>query len=234
MIGSDFISDKDFIKNEWYSLKDVLISKNRIYVSYTNEKETDCYNTSLLVANLNYDELKFQELFNPDECVKILNVDKVFNAHQSGGRIYEYKDPFLLLTIGDYRLRSTAQDLTSVFGKLLRIHESSGEHDIISVGHRNPQGLHYDDKNDLIILTEHGPAGGDEININLNPDIKIKNFGWPISSYGKHYSDGNKITYEKYPLLKSHSDFGFEEPAKYFVPSIGISEITKVDKKIYS
>ena len=83
-------------------------------------------------------------------------------------------------------------------------------------------------KNDVIISTEHGPRGGDEININLKTDNEtIENFGWPISSYGVHY-DG--IERKEAPLYKSHKDHGFIEPIKYFVPSIAISEIIKIPK----
>ena len=107
---------------------------------------------------------------------------------------------------------------------------------IVSMGHRNPQGLYFDKEKNFIIETEHGPRGGDEINIiDLNKNI-ISNYGWAISSYGKHYggkSKKNKIKYEKYPLYKSHSKYGFIEPIKSFEPSIGISEITKIDKNSY-
>ena len=92
----------------------------------------------------------------------------------------------------------------------------------------------FDKDNDLIISTEHGPYGGDEINLNLKPKDNVKNFGWPIASYGEHYggkdSEENKLKYKKYPLYKSHSDHGFTEPIKYFVPSIGISQIIKLNK----
>ena len=70
----------------------------------------------------------------------------------------------------------------------------------------------------IIINTEHGPKGGDEININFLEDDKIPNFGWDISSYGTNY-DGTD------PYKKSHSEYGFVEPFKYYVPSIGISQM---------
>ena len=51
------------------------------------------------------------------------------------------------------------------------------------MGHRNPQGLFYDKKSNIIFSTEHGPQGGDEINVDISPDDgKIKNYGWAISS----------------------------------------------------
>ena len=59
---------------------------------------------------------------------------------------------------------------------------------IISMGHRNPQGLFFDNKKNIVFSTEHGPAGGDEININFQTDDSIPNFGWDISSYGIEYN----------------------------------------------
>ena len=111
------------------------------------------------------------------------------------------------------------------------------------MGHRNPQGLFFDNKKNIVFSTEHGPAGGDEININFYPGKKVKNFGWPISSYGEHYKEGgiayhtgygrnereNK-KYKKWPLYKSHKEHGFLEPLKYFTPSIAISEIISINQ----
>ena len=101
------------------------------------------------------------------------------------------------------------------------------------------QGLFFDKENNLVLETEHGPAGGDEINIievsKINQDV-IQNYGWAVSSSGEHYggkSEANKKIYEKYPLYKSHSEFGFIEPIKSFVPSIGISEIVKIGQNKY-
>ena len=101
------------------------------------------------------------------------------------------------------------------------------------MGHRNPQGLYFDKENNFILETEHGPRGGDEINLIEIENIKenaILNYGWAIASYGEHYggrTDKNKEKYKRYPLHKSHSEYGYIEPLKAFVPSIGISEITK-------
>ena len=58
------------------------------------------------------------------------------------------------------------------------------------MGHRNPQGLYYDNEREIIIETEHGPFGGDEINIIKLDKIyknETQNFGWPVSSAGEHY-----------------------------------------------
>ena len=101
-----------------------------------------------------------------------------------------------------------------------------------------PQGIYFDKENNFILETEHGPQGGDEVNlIEVNKIIKnnIQNYGWPVSSAGEHY--GGKIKnikkYEKYPLYKSHTEHGFIEPLHSFVPSIGISEIVKIGPNKY-
>ena len=94
----------------------------------------------------------------------------------------------------------------------------------MSLGHRNLRFIFSQRKN-LIINSEHGPVGGDEVNLNfLDKKLNIaKNYGWPISSYGKPYPGTEYI--RKNLLQKTHSENGFEEPIKYFSPSIGISEI---------
>ena len=105
--------------------------------------------------------------------------------------------------------------------KILFINLETKESIIFSSGHRNPQGLMVE--NNSIIATEHGPRGGDEINL----IIQGKNYGWPLASYGEPYSSQNKDIQE-YKYLKNHADHGFNEPIYSFVPSIGISEIIKV------
>ena len=83
------------------------------------------------------------------------------------------------------------------------------------------QGL-YADKN-LIIATEHGPRGGDEV----NKIIYKKNYGWPIASYGERYD----FNYEKKPhYKKNHASSGYEEPIYTFSQGLGISEILMLEK----
>ena len=235
---NEFLSLKEINKNNWFSIKDLLIVNDYIYVSYTNEQKENCWNTSVIVAKLNFDNLKFSKFFEPESCVKSIgNEDNEFNAHQSGGKLFNFDNENIIFTTGDYRLRKLAQDANSSFGKILKLNIKSSSYETLSLGHRNPQGLLYNAENDFIISTEHGPDGGDEINLNLNTKEKIKNFGWPIASYGEHYggkdSEKNKLKYKKYPLYKSHTKHKFTEPLKYFVPSIGISQIVEIDEKKY-
>ena len=235
---NEFIGEKQFAKGNWFSLKDLVIDNNKIYVSFTEEIKENCWNTSLLYAEFNYEDIIFKKIFSPKECINALdNIDQEFNAHQSGGRIVPVKnEKHIILTIGDYRNRFLAQDLQSVNGKIIKINVEKNSFEIISMGHRNPQGLLFDKDNNFILSTEHGPFGGDEINLIKFDEKNIPNYGWPSASYGEHYGkkiQANKNKYEKYPLYKSHKDHNFIEPLKYFVPSIGISEIVKIDKKNY-
>lgn len=246
---NEYLSLDEINKENWFSIKDLLIANDHIYVSFTNEQQIDCWNTSIIVAKLNSDYLNFSNFFEPKNCVKSKNNDdNEFNAHQSGGKLFKYDDNNIIVTTGDYRLRKLAQDKNSSFGKILKLNTKTKKYEILSLGHRNPQGLFYNPSKDFILSTEHGPDGGDEINLNLDTKI-IKNFGWAISSYGEHYggkdSPKNTDKYKKYPLHKSHKDHNFIEPLKYFVPSIGISQLVKIsdgkfllsslkDKSIYT
>ncbi len=238
-ISSNFekiVKYDEFYDYNQLTVKDLFIFKNKLYLSYSNILKKDCYNTSILEADLNLNFLTFKKFFEPKDCVKKNNPDLEFNAVQSGGRMFQYKENKMLFTTGDYRYRKLAQDLNSTFGKILEINLENGDYEVVSYGHRNPQGLYYDTFKNYIISTEHGPKGGDEVNINFEPNKSIKNFGWPQASYGEHYSikegKDNPINikkYKKYPLYKSHKKYGYEEPKKYFVPSIGISQLIKVD-----
>ena len=235
----DFIGIEQFKKSYKYSIKDLHIYENKIYVSFTEEIKEDCWNTSILIGELNYQNIFFKKLFSSKDCINsINNIDNEFEIHQSGGRIIQYDVDNILFSIGDYRSRFLSQDKDSINGKIIKINLKTLNYDLFSMGHRNPQGLYFDKEKNLIFETEHGPKGGDEINlleINSINKENILNFGWPISSYGEHYGakEFNKKKYKKYPLYKSHSDYGFIEPLKSFQPSIGISEITKISKNTY-
>jgi hypothetical protein len=239
---NDFISRDQFKKHEWFSFKDIHIFKNQILISYSEEIKEDCWNTSILIGNINYENIQFKKFFSRKgkECIStVTNIDKEFNGHQSGGRIITFDDNHILYSLGEYRSRHLAQNKDSVNGKIIKININTSEYQIISMGHRNPQGLLFDKENNFLLNSEHGPMDGCEINLidleKINKD-NIPNYGWPIASYGEHYGGKvakNKNKYKKYPLYKSHSKHGFIEPLKAFVPSHGVSEMVKIGKNKY-
>ncbi len=220
----------------WLSIKDIKVNDSTIYVSITEEVKKDCHNLSILKSDINeLKEFKFEKFYNMKQCTSS-NANE-FLGWQSGGRI-EILDDHILLSVGDYRNRSLPQNEESLFGKIIAIDINSKNPLVISKGHRNIQGLVIANDN-IILSSEHGPAGGDEINVHRNIlDIKeIENYGWPISSYGRHYhSVTNKnialgmyeTLMEIAPLKKSHKKYGFIEPIRYFAPSsVAASEIEK-------
>ena len=230
----DLIKYENFYSNSNYGIKDLLIFNDYLYFSFNREVKNKCFNTSILRAKLNYDFLNFEEFFYPKECVS--SDMPGFTPHSAGGRMVKYKDK-IIFSSGEYLNRMAAQDKNSILGKILLIDTTDPKlYKLVSMGHRNVQGLYFDEDNETLVSTEHGPMGGDEVNINKDFLTKTNNFGWPISSYGEHYgfkkrNDSHEL-YKKAPLYKSHKKYGFVEPIQYFVPSIGISEIVKLSTEM--
>jgi hypothetical protein len=187
---------------------DSLIIDDKIYLTKV-AKKNNCEKLSVVYSEIN-DVLDFKILKEFKECSKI---------GIGAGRIQEYNFNSLrgiLLTTSDAdkdTLDESAQDENSIYGKILFIDLDKKSHIIFSKGHRNPQGLAV--KDNIIISTEHGPRGGDEI----NKIVYNKNYGWPVASYGYSYYN------EKLLYKKSHEEHSFEEPLFSFLPSIGISEL---------
>ena len=223
----------DYIKKARSVVKNLLIKNNKIYVSYEKKVKDKCFTNAILVSNLKFEKIIFSEFFDTNEC-------QPFFHHQVGGNLSDFKDNKILMTIGDFESyevqgNNNPQNINSLIGKIISIDETTREYKILSMGHRNPQGLYYDKEHNIIYSTEHGPQGGDEINVNTSPDGEIKNYGWGISSYGEHYGFPNTDNSEKYkiaPLHKSHAKYGFIEPLKYFTHSIAPTQIIKTEKFI--
>ena len=215
-----FLKDENFT---FIGLRDMLIDKNKLYLSVVLQDVDENYTLSILSAELNYQKLIFEFFFKTELLISNFSIG-------TGGRIVSFKDNKLLFTIGHLGFIDEIQMENHLSGKIISISKEDGSFDLISKGHRNHQGLFYhidEFENQFIINSEHGPKGGDEININNLKDNKVQNFGWPISSYGINYDGTN-------PYKSSHKDYGFKEPLKYFTPSIGISEISIKNKKDFN
>ena len=232
-ISNNIQSKKLFdVKLKWTGIKDIKVINNDIYISLTQEIKKNCYNTVLFKSKMNFSSLEFENLNIVEECAYINSYFnsypsfKNFNGYQTGGRIISDNEN-IYYTLGDYNQWDKVQSNESYFGKILKIDQKKNLK-IISKGHRNSQGI-YNLKNSKIITTEHGPKGGDEINIVDTSSTEIQNFGWPIASYGNHYDSVpvSKQIKKIAPLLKNHKENNFIEPVFYFKNSIGISEVIK-------
>ncbi len=201
-------------------IRDLLYDANFIYISLIEMGKKGA-TMNIYRAKSNFDYLKFELFFETQEFTEKYSL-------QTGGRLEKFKDDKILLSIGFLGKYDQAQKENNLAGKIISIDKNSREFDLISKGHRNPQGLFYLAEDNLIINTEHGPKGGDEINLNFLSENEIKNYGWPISSYGEPYPQLKELFKEKGYLKTSHKENNFEEPIKYFVPSIGISELIHI------
>ena len=204
---------------ELIGIRDIFAEDGKIYISLIF-KNFKGFSINVYRADINFEKLNFQLFFETNEYWDRYNV-------YSGGRFSTYKDNKILFTIGYSDAEQAAQQLDSLLGKIISIDKLTNKHAIISMGHRNPQGLFYIKDSNIIINTEHGPKGGDEININFQKNNEIPNFGWEVASYGTNY-DGTD------PFKKSHAKYGFIEPFKYYVPSIGISQMIYMPNNLKS
>lgn len=242
---NEFLTHKLLRKLPGVSVKDMMISDKKVFVSLVKENSDNCYATSLLSGSLDKENIIFEQLFETNECVHVENEDKNFSIRQSGGRIIKIDDKHIILSTGTFKNHKHAQLINSDLGKTIKIDISTGENEVFSMGHKSSQGLYFDKEYNHIISTEHAAAFGDEINFIKIKNEVVPNYGWPIASYGEHYSSttkNNPSIYDKYPLYKSHKDYGFIEPIRYFSESeikkngtygMGISQIVGVGEKRY-
>jgi aldose sugar dehydrogenase len=144
-----------------------------------------------------------------------------------GGRISFDNNGHLFLSVGERGVRANAQDLSNHAGSILRlnldgsvpidnpfVNSDKALSEIWSYGHRNPQGLFFNKETQQLWAIEHGPRGGDEINL-IEPG---KNYGWPVISYGMEYS-------EDIAVGQDTERKGMEQPIKVYVPSIAPSSL---------
>jgi glucose/arabinose dehydrogenase len=204
----------DYAQNGW------------IYISYAKPVEGGA-TTALTRFKLRGNEVvEKQDIF---EAKPALAADYHF-----GSRIVFDKNKFLYLSVGERGTQPKVLELDNDHGKVHRMYDDGrapkdnpfanqkgARPTIWTLGHRNPQGMVYDAASNRIWAVEHGPRGGDELNLIQ----KGKNYGWPKTSYGINY-DGTILT-------KNKELPGIENPVRYWVPSIGPCGMALVTSKRY-
>lgn len=173
---------------------------------------------------------------------EVINKEDIFIAkpaipadYHFGSRIVFDKAGFLFVSVGERGTQPKVQELTNDHGKVHRIYDdgriptdnpfvgtAGASKSIWTLGHRNPQGMVYDAASDRVWAVEHGPKGGDELNL----IEKGKNYGWPKTSYGINY-DGSVLTPNKELP-------GIANPVRYWVPSIGPCGMALVTSNRYA
>ena len=200
-------------------------SNKRVYFSFS-KPNADSTQSATAVAHARFENGRLND-------VKEIFEAKVWSNGQGhyGSRLAFDKNGFLFITLGDRQVPPSgdleahpAQKLSGHFGKTIRLHDDGrvpednpfvGKTDTLpeiwSFGHRNMQGLVVLPTGE-VLTTEHGPQGGDELNVVQSG----KNYGWPVIGFGVNYRTGAAIH------SGTHRQ-GMEQPAHVWVPSIGTS-----------
>ena len=209
----------DYAKNGW------------IYLTYSSpDGEGDGTNTALMRAKFDAEKLT---LTHQEKLYK--GSDNTIKAHHYGSRIAFDDKGYVYFSIGDRGERDVKpQSLSLDGGKIYRLHDDGripadnpfvgqegAKQAMYSYGHRNPQGLAKNPKTGAIWSHEHGPRGGDEVNL-VMPG---KNYGWPVITHGRNYS-GTSIT----DLTEKE---GMEQPLHHWTPSIAPSGMIFVTSDKY-
>ncbi|MFL2632055.1 MAG: PQQ-dependent sugar dehydrogenase [Candidatus Marisimplicoccus sp.] len=214
------------------------VSNQIIYFTASVSESEKGSNTSLFSAKLDGDILvDIKQLYKASP-------DSEEERHFGGSILL--KNQHIYFTIGDRGNRDVnPQNINLDGGKVYRLNldgsipfdnpffnSDNSKKAIWSFGHRNPQGIVNGFNDDEIWIHEHGPRGGDEINIIKNPKtnvspLKDRNYGWPKATYGINYS-GSEIT-------KNKTLYGVTDPYYYWTPSIAPSGMVLIkSSKIYS
>ena len=166
---------------------------------------------------------EWKDIFETTPCLPLKERASPFGGIQNGGRMALIDDNTLLVTFGDHQFDgyyaepALPQKMDNSYGKTIKISIDTGRSEIFSWGHRNPEGL-FIDSGGTIWSTEHGPNGGDELNIIVgNGD-----YGWPSVTHGRAY---DKTDWPPSRTPGRHD--GYILPVFSWVPSIGVSNLLR-------
>jgi len=200
-----------------------------IYLSYSSsEGEGEGGNTELIRAKISGSQLTDQE-------VLYKATPNTTKGQHFGSRIAFDNDGYLYFSIGERGEKDVnPQDITRDGGKVYRLNDDgsipsdnpfvgkpNAKEAIYSYGHRNPQGMILHPETGEIWVHEHGPMGGDEINVIK----KGANYGWPVVTHG--------IDYTGLPISDESSKPGMEDPIYFWMPSIAPSGLVYVTSDKY-
>jgi aldose sugar dehydrogenase len=225
-------------------LLDVETNKNYLYFSvfYDFPKDLGCANVKVFKSLIEGNSIGSPEsIFESKPCINGLTTPSDLSGRMtfnnsgqmfiSSGNVLTdistniFPRSDLCCLQGTYK---TLEKMTNLYGKVTQIDPQTKKFKVISKGHRAPQGLLWDQSLNVLWETEHGPRGGDELNI-----IKSgKDYGWPFVSYGIPY-DPEYLTRKNdlVPLPRYETHEGFEEPTFVWSPSIAPSQLVKINQE---
>lgn len=193
-------------------VKDSQLFSDFLLVSYVENIGSLSYRLALDKILKHGDEFDFKNATRLFESTPGVSFKRGVHIH-TFGRIAKKNENEIFLVIADYGAPQYIDDDDATLGKLFLINIQTGTSTLIAKGFRSPGGLFYDQKNDLLWESEHGPTGGDEVNL-----IKEGyNYGWPHVTYGRHEG------HIEHAFGLHHK--GYAKPEYVFVPSVGTSNI---------
>lgn len=170
---------------------------------------------------------EWHDVWTAKPCIPFKNRGWLFTGVAGGGRMVQKDEGTLLVAVGDYDFdghfdsRVLSTDAATDLGKIIELDVRSGASRHFAFGVRNPQGMTIA-RDGRIWETEHGPQGGDEVNLLVDGE----NYGWPMVSYGLEYGPTQgKVA--AHPNAGRHD--GYARPRIAFVPSIGIGSMVEPD-----
>lgn len=211
-------------------------AQHLLFLSFTEwHPEDECHTNSIArldVSSQGADTSKWsaspedwQVIFRSRPCLPMKKRMRAVEAHISAGRmVFDAAQRRLVFTVGDFHWDGVfndvilSQDDANDYGKVLSMDLDGGNPAHVAKGLRNAQGITLDDAGNLWV-TEHGPAGGDELNLVL-PD---SNYGWPLATLGKGY---NGLPWKPARQYGRHDEF--VAPVYSWIPSVGLSSIVQV------
>ncbi|MDA0196647.1 MAG: PQQ-dependent sugar dehydrogenase [Bacteroidetes bacterium] len=210
----DLAIDPDYANNGW------------VYLSYSYTKDTVDAPNSVGMTKIVRGRVKDHEWVNEQVLFEAPESFWLGRARQWGCRFLFDNEGYLYFSIGDMSRDSLSQNITHPAGNVFRINPDGtvpkdnpfvgvpgAFEGIYSLGNRNVQGIAQDPVSGTIWMTEHGPMGGDELNI-LE---KGQNYGWPLATFGRNYN-GNTIS-------NTTTIEGMKLPVTYWTPSIGVCPV---------
>lgn len=226
----NFYKKNTDIVGNYLSVRDVTLDKqnNLLLLSGVIENERSCKSLALDTYKFIIDKNEIQISEKQRVWASEYNCNFWDGFEPTLGSRVILKDNKYYLSVGMFAegngINKYPQSKNSSFGKIIEI-DRVGNSKIFSSGHRNPQGLFYSAERGLIISTEHGPSGGDEINLIQ----KNKNYGWPCKTWGNLYSysknnnliDMWPVEFEGFSCTQMNS---FTDPLYTWTPSIAVSQ----------
>jgi cytochrome c2 len=235
----EFLRDADLaglaVQGVWFNVAGLLVQEGgdstRVVISHHHYHwDTDQQCVTLRVSSLafprgdlvqGHEDFPWRLLYETRPCLPLKTRGHPFAGHQAGGRMVLINDTQLLLTVGDHEYDGLVSEVAlpqypdNDYGKTLLVSLLGAGAEVHTFGHRNPQGLALD-PDGRVWLTEHGPSGGDELNL-----IEAgANYGWPVHTYGAQYGD-----FEWTPPAGLRHTPEMRRPAYTWVPSIGVSSL---------